>query len=99
LVDAKSFFDSSAASELSFELTLGVVPSTLLISADTVSFFDVTEINFVKNAINAVISEAERIDVVVNNAGYPLIGALELIRQRSFMSRQDEKDLAEIALP
>jgi NAD(P)-dependent dehydrogenase (short-subunit alcohol dehydrogenase family) len=53
----------------------------------------------VKNAINAVISEAGRIDVVVNNAGYPLIRALELIRQRSFMSRYDEKDLAEIALP
>jgi NAD(P)-dependent dehydrogenase (short-subunit alcohol dehydrogenase family) len=58
-------------------------------------FLDVTEINSVKNAINAVISEAERIDVVVNNAGYLLIRVLELIRQRSFMSRYDEKDRAE----
>ena len=56
---------------------------------------DVTEINSVKNAINAVISEAGRIDVVVNTAGYLLIRALELIRQTSFMSRYDEKDRAE----
>ena len=38
LVGTNSFFDSSAASELSLELTLEVIPSTLLISADTVSF-------------------------------------------------------------
>jgi NAD(P)-dependent dehydrogenase (short-subunit alcohol dehydrogenase family) len=43
-------------------------------------FSDITEINSVKNTINAVISEAGRIDVVVNNAEYLLIRALELIR-------------------
>jgi hypothetical protein len=48
LVGTRSFFDSSAAVKLLLELTLGVIPSMLLISADTVSFFDVTEINFVK---------------------------------------------------
>ncbi len=38
---------------------------------------DVTDDNSVKNAINAITSEADRIDVVVNNAGYALGGALE----------------------
>jgi NADP-dependent 3-hydroxy acid dehydrogenase YdfG len=38
---------------------------------------DVTDDNSVKNAINAITSEADRIEVVVNNAGYALGGALE----------------------
>ena len=71
--------------KLLLELTLGVIPSMLLISADTVSFFDVTEINFVKNAMPSS-RTAGRIDAIVSNTGYPLIRALELIRQRNFMS-------------
>jgi NAD(P)-dependent dehydrogenase (short-subunit alcohol dehydrogenase family) len=38
---------------------------------------DVTDDNSVKNAIDAITSEAGRIDVAVNNAGYALGGALE----------------------
>ncbi len=38
---------------------------------------DVTDYAFVKNAMQSIIAEASRIDVLVNNAGYPLNGAFE----------------------
>jgi NAD(P)-dependent dehydrogenase (short-subunit alcohol dehydrogenase family) len=38
---------------------------------------DVTDDGSIKNAIQSIIAEASRIDVLVNNAGYPLGGAFE----------------------
>src|SRR5712691_8680322 len=38
---------------------------------------DVTDDESVKNAMQSIIAEASRIDVLVNNAGYPLGGAFE----------------------
>jgi short-subunit dehydrogenase len=38
---------------------------------------DVTDDGSVKNAVQSIISEASRIDVLVNNAGYAVSGAFE----------------------
>ena len=50
---------------------------------------DVTDDNSVKNAIDHIISEAGRIDVLVNNAGYSLGGALEDLSMEEIKSQYE----------
>jgi NAD(P)-dependent dehydrogenase (short-subunit alcohol dehydrogenase family) len=50
---------------------------------------DVTDDNSVRDAIQAIVSEAERIDVLINNAGYGLTGALEDIDIDEFKEQYD----------
>ena len=44
---------------------------------------DVTDDGSVKNAMQSIIAEASRIDVLVNNAGYSLNGALKTSQWKS----------------
>ena len=55
----------------------------------TVVQLDVTDDNSVKNAIDHIISEAGRIDVLVNNAGYSLGGALEDLSMEEIKSQYE----------
>ena len=50
---------------------------------------DVNDDNSVKNAVDHIISEAGRIDVLVNNAGYSLGGALEDLSMEEIKSQYD----------
>jgi NAD(P)-dependent dehydrogenase (short-subunit alcohol dehydrogenase family) len=50
---------------------------------------DVTDDNSVKNAIDHIISEAGRIDLLVNNAGYGLVGALEDLSMEEIKSQYE----------
>ena len=50
---------------------------------------DVTDDNSVKNAVDHIISEAGRIDVLVNNAGYSLGGALEDLSMKEIKSQYE----------
>ena len=48
---------------------------------------DVTDDSSVKNAVDHIISEAGQIDVLVNNAGYSLGGALEDLAMEEIKSQ------------
>jgi NAD(P)-dependent dehydrogenase (short-subunit alcohol dehydrogenase family) len=50
---------------------------------------DVTDDNSVKNAVDHIISESGRIDVLVNNAGYSLGGALEVLSMEEIKSQYE----------
>ena len=50
---------------------------------------DVTDDNSVKNAVDHIISESGRIDVLVNNAGYSLGGALEDLSMEEIKSQYE----------
>jgi len=50
---------------------------------------DVTDDNSVKNAVDHMISEAGRIDLLVNNAGYGLVGALEDLSMEEIKSQYE----------
>jgi NAD(P)-dependent dehydrogenase (short-subunit alcohol dehydrogenase family) len=50
---------------------------------------DVTDDTSVKNAIDHIISEAGRIDLLVNNAGYGLVGALEDLAMEEIKSQYE----------
>src|SRR5688500_11307148 len=55
----------------------------------TVVQLDVNDDNSVKNAVDHIISEAGRIDVLVNNAGYSLGGALEDVSMEEIKSQYE----------
>ena len=50
---------------------------------------DVTDDSSVKNAIDHIISEAGRIDILVNSAGYGLVGALEDLSMEEIKSQYE----------
>jgi NADP-dependent 3-hydroxy acid dehydrogenase YdfG len=50
---------------------------------------DVTDDISVKNAMQSIIAEASRIDVLVNNAGYAVIGAFEDLTMEEIKTRYE----------